>query len=75
MWVYWRSLANKKNNYSFVINSFCNFSQDFSELRSMSDEDLNMYWIQAQDEGYSFDQLKTIAKAQGVSDLEIAELE
>ena len=51
------------------------FSQDFSELRSMSDADLNMYWIQAQEEGYSLDQLKTIAKAQGVSDLEIAELE
>ena len=51
------------------------FSQNISELRSLSDEDLRVYWVQAQEEGYSLDQLKTIANAQGLTEIEIAELE
>ncbi len=48
---------------------------DIQSLRSMSDGDLKIYMAQAQEEGYSLDQIKIIAKAQGISDLEIAEFE
>ena len=48
---------------------------DIQSLRSMSDGDLKTYMAQAQERGYSLDQIKTIAKAQGISDLEISELE
>ena len=53
------------------------FSQDINiqSLKSMSNEDLKTYLNQAQKEGYSLDQIKIIAKAQGISDFEIAELE
>ncbi len=51
------------------------FSQNISELESMSDEALKAYWVQSQEKGYSLDQLKTIAKTQGLSDLDIAKLE
>ena len=48
---------------------------DIQSLRSMSDGDLKIYMAQAQEKGYSLDQIKIIAKAQGISDLEIAEFE
>ena len=48
---------------------------DIQSLTSMSDGDLKTYMAQAQENGYSLDQIKIIAKAQGISDLEIAELE
>ena len=53
------------------------FSQDINiqSLKSMKNEDLKTYLNQAQKEGYSLDQIKTIAKAQGISDFEIAEFE
>ena len=53
------------------------FSQDINvqSLKSMSNEDLKTYLNQAQEKGYSFDQIKTIAKMQGLSDFEIAEIE
>ena len=53
------------------------FSQDINvqSLKSMSNEDLKTYLNQAQEKGYSFDQIKTIAKMQGLSDFEIAEFE
>ena len=53
------------------------FGQDINiqSLKSMNNEDLKTYLNQAQKEGYSLDQIKTIAKAQGISDFEIAELE
>ncbi len=53
------------------------FGQDINiqSLKSMNDEDLKTYLNQAQQKGYSLDQIKIIAKAQGVSDFEIAELE
>ena len=38
-------------------------------------EDLKTYLNQAQEKVYSLDQIKTIAKAQGLSGFEIAELE
>ena len=48
---------------------------DIQSLRSMSDGDLKTYMAQVQEKGYSLDQIKIIAKAQGISDLEIAEFE
>ena len=53
------------------------FGQDINiqSLKSMNNEDLKTYINQAQEEGYSLDQIKIIAKAQGLSDFEIAELE
>jgi len=53
------------------------FGQDINiqSLKSMNNEDLKIYLNQAQKKGYSLDQIKTIAKAQGISDFEIAELE
>jgi protein involved in polysaccharide export with SLBB domain len=48
---------------------------DIQSLRSMGDGDLKTYMAQAQEKGYSLDQIKIIAKAQGISDLEIAEFE
>ena len=53
------------------------FAQDINiqSLKSMNDEDFKTYLNQAQEKGYSLDQIKIIAKAQGVSDFEIAELE
>ena len=53
------------------------FAQDINiqSLKSMNDEDLKTYLNQAKEEGYSLDQIRIIAKAQGLSDFEIAELE
>ena len=53
------------------------FGQDINiqSLKSMNNEDLKTYLNRAQEEGYSLDQIKIIAKAQGLSDFEIAELE
>ncbi len=48
---------------------------NIQSLKSMNNEDLKTYLNQAQEEGYSLDQIKIIAKAQGLSDFEIAELE
>ena len=48
---------------------------NIQSLKSMNNEDLKTYLNQAQKKGYSLDQIKTIAKAQGVSDFEIAEFE
>jgi len=48
---------------------------NIQSLKSMNNEDLKTYLNQAQEKGYSLDQIKTIAKAQGLSDLEISELE
>ena len=44
-------------------------------LELMSDEELRSYWVQAQEKGYTLDQVKTIARAQGASASEISELE
>ena len=60
------------------------FSQDISDskkevsvkaLREMSDKEVNDYWIQAQERGYSLDQIKILARAQGISEAEITEFE
>ena len=63
--------------FFFLLMSTIIFSQDINiqSLKSMSNEDLKTYLGQAQEKGYSLDQIKIIAKAQGLSDFEIAEFE
>ena len=63
--------------FFFLLMPTIIFSQDINvqSLKSMSNEDLKTYLNQAQEKGYSFDQIKTIAKMQGLSDFEIAEFE
>ena len=63
--------------FFFLLMPTILFGQDINiqSLKSMNNEDLKTYLNQAQEEGYSLDQIKIIAKAQGLSDFEIAELE
>ena len=45
------------------------------KLELMSDSELLAYWEQAQAQGYSLNQLKTLARAQGVSEGDISKFE
>ena len=56
------------------------FSQDISKLQNKKLNDLNdtellNYWQEAQEKGYDLDQIKMLARAQGISELEISEFE
>ena len=56
------------------------FGQNFEQfkgkkLNDLSDTELMSYWKQAQENGYSIDQIKILARAQGVSESEILEFE
>ena len=60
------------------------FSQEVSDLKQevdvralseMSDEEINAYWVQAQERGYNLDQIKTLARAQGASESDLMEFE
>ncbi len=56
------------------------FGQNVSQLEGkklndLSDTELIEYWNKAQENGYSIDQIKILARAQGVSESEIAEFE
>ena len=60
------------------------FSQDLSNLKQdvsikalseMTDTELGAYWLQAQERGYNLDQIKTLARAQGVSESDLIEFE
>ena len=62
------------------------FSQDLSDLNEgegvnvkalseMSDKEINAYWGKAQERGYTLEQLKTLARAQGASESELMEFE
>jgi len=56
------------------------FSQDISDLQNkklndLNDSELLSYWTEAQKNGYDLDQIKILARAQGVSELEIKEFE
>ena len=44
-------------------------------LELMSDEELKSYWDKAQEDGYSLDQIKTMARAQGASEADLAKFE
>ena len=70
--------------FFFLLMSTITFSQDISDvekefsvkaLSEMSDKEINDYWIQAQERGYNLDQIKTLARAQGVSESDLAEFE
>ena len=71
------AMSTKKLLLVLILLPSIIFSQDISveSLKSMSDRDLKTYMTQAQERGYSLDQIKIIAKAQGISDFEISELE
>ena len=45
------------------------------KINDLSDTELINYWEQAKDNGYSLDQIKTLARAQGVSETEISQFE
>jgi len=45
------------------------------KLNDLSDTELISYWKEAQENGYSIDQIKILARAQGVSEAEITEFE
>ena len=45
------------------------------KLNDLSDTELISYWNQAQKNGYSIDQIKILARAQGVSESEISQFE
>ena len=57
------------------------FSQEINDLKNiksldqMSDTDLIEYWDQAQKRGYSLDQIKILARAQGASESDILKFE
>ena len=56
------------------------FCQDISDLQNkklndLNDSELLTYWTDAQKNGYDLDQIKILARAQGVSELEIQEFE
>ena len=71
------AMSTKKLLLVLILLPSIIFSQDINveSLKSMSDRDLKTYMTQAQERGYSLDQIKIIAKAQGISDFEISELE
>ena len=45
------------------------------ELKKMSDQELLSYWTQAQGQGYTLNQLKTLARAQGATESDISQFE
>ena len=53
------------------------FSQDLNikSVMNMSDAQLMNYWESAQEQGYTIEQIKTLAKVQGVSDSDVNMLE
>ena len=78
------ALQIKKILFFILLMPAILFSQNISDiekevsvkaLREMSDKEINDYWIQAQERGYSLDQIKTLARAQGASESDLAEFE
>jgi len=74
----------KKLLYIFLIIPLMVFGQDIKELEKainvkslelMSDDELKIYWNQAQEKGYTLNQIKTLARAQGVSESELLKFE
>ncbi len=74
----------KKLLYMFLLVPLMVFSQDIKELEGivnvkslelMSDDELKNYWTQALEKGYTLDQIKTLARAQGVAESELLEFE
>ena len=72
----------------FLLISFTVVSQDVSslmqkatqnnpvqELEKMNDQELLSYWEQAQEQGYTLNHLKTLARAQGASESDLVKFE
>ncbi|MAR25825.1 MAG: hypothetical protein CMC50_00115 [Flavobacteriaceae bacterium] len=60
---------------SLIISQDINDLKNIKSLDQMSDKDLIEYWDQAQKRGYSLDQIKTLARAQGASESDIIKFE
>lgn len=68
-----------------ILTSSLSFGQDLQSLKKaqnqiksldlLSDQELLSYWSNAQEQGYSLAQLKTLARAQGASESDIAKFE
>ena len=74
-------LLNIKHNCLISLFFILLFSNNISsqnlstDLNNLDDQELYSYWQQAQAQGYTLEQVKTIALAKGVSPDKIAELE
>ena len=75
------AVSIKKLLVILILLPYMVFSQEINDLKNiksldkMSDSDLIEYWDQAQKRGYSLDQIKILARAQGASESDILEFE
>tara|TARA_E500000331_G_scaffold197597_1_gene189865 strand:- start:145 stop:2553 length:2409 start_codon:yes stop_codon:yes gene_type:complete len=75
------AVSIKKLLVILILLPFMVFSQEINDLKNiesldqMSDKDLIEYWDQAQKRGYSLDQIKILARAQGASESDILKFE
>ncbi len=79
------AMRARKILYVFLLMPLMVFSQDIKQLEEsavkvesfelMSDDELKKYWTQAQEKGYTLDQIKTLARAQGVPESDLLEFE
>ena len=70
----------KKLLLILILIPYILFSQDINDLQNkklndLNDSELFSYWTEAQKNGYSLDQIKVLARAQGISEVEIQEYE
>ena len=70
----------KKLLLILILIPYILFSQDINDLQNkklndLNDSELFSYWTEAQKNGYSLDQIKVLARAQGISEVEIQEFE
>ncbi len=69
------AMGFKKIIYILMLVPMLFFAQDIRSLKQLSDDQLVEYWNDAQKQGYTIDQLKILAKTQGMSDAELKDLE
>ncbi len=71
--------------FVLILTSSLSFGQDLQSLKKaqnqvksidlLSDQELLSYWSSAQKQGYTLNQLKTLARAQGASESDLAKFE
>ena len=71
--------------FVLILTSSLSFGQDLQSLKKaqnqvksidlLSDQELLSYWSSAQEQGYTLNQLKTLARAQGASESDLAKFE
>ena len=71
--------------FVLILTSSLSFGQDLQSLKKaqnqvksldlLSDQELLSYWSSAQEQGYTLNQLKTLARAQGASESDLARFE